>query len=84
MFGKCKVCEEKDKRIEDLKAEIAHFRTIQNPPPRQAVLRYEMEADNLLTGGNSETLKSPIDLEAEAKELARLQAEQDRILTGNY
>lgn len=84
MFGKCKVCEEKDKRIADLKTEIDHHRAIQNPPPRQAVVRYELEADNLLNGGNTETIKSPIDVEAEAKELARLQAEQDKILTGNY
>lgn len=84
MFGKCKVCEEKDKRILDLKEEIGNLRLTLNPPPRVATLRYELEQDNILNGANGETITSPVDIEAEAKENLRLQSEQDAILTGNY
>lgn len=81
---KCKVCEEKDKRILDLKEEISHIRNILNPPVRQTLVRAELEMDNLLSGGNTETVKTSADILSEANELARLQKEQDLILTGNY
>lgn len=81
---RCRVCEEKDRRISDLKDEISHLRVTLNPPPRPAEIRYEMEADNLLSGGNTEKIKTLADIEAETAETARLQKEQDSLLTGNY
>lgn len=84
MFGKCLVCIEKDKRILDLKEEISNLRSILNPPPRVAVHKFELEQDNLLSGGNTETIMTPVDIEAEVKENLRLQKEQDSLLTGNY
>lgn len=82
MFGKCSVCEEKDKRILDLKDEIKSLRFTLNPPAR--ISRYELEQDNLLSGANTETVNTSIDAESLEKEVLRLQHEQDSLLTGNY
>jgi len=76
---RCKVCAEKDARISDLKEEIKHLRNVLNPAPR--VNKYEFEADNLLSGGNTERIT--IDEEAEQKENERLQREQDLIFSMN-
>ncbi|GAC1502123.1 MAG: hypothetical protein NVS1B10_06760 [Candidatus Saccharimonadales bacterium] len=80
VFGNCKVCEEKERRIADLKEQIAHYRLVLNPPPR--INRYELEEDVLLNGGGHESVS--IDAEAEAKENARIQRESDLIFSGNY
>ena len=77
---KCKICDEKDKRITDLKEEILHIRAILNPPPR--INRYEIEQDNLLNGGNSETIH-PIDEESERLQSQAAQREADIIFSGN-
>lgn len=87
MFGPCKVCLEKDKRILDLKEEITHLRAVLNPPPR--INKYEMEQDYILDGANEpqRDLPTPISEEdrkqQEEKQLA-IQREYDAILSGSY
>ena len=81
VFGKCKVCEEKELRILELKEQVAYFKSILHPEPktRRYELETEMEADMVLDGGG----KNEIDLEAEEKENARIQSETDFIMSGN-
>lgn len=74
---KCKVCIEKEKRIDELKTQITYFKSVLNPPPR--VQHYELEQDVVLNGGGQEE----VDTEAERLENERIRREQDLIFSGN-
>lgn len=81
MFS-CKVCREKDLRIQELKDQISYFKNLLNPPPR--INKYELEADTIMNGAGNETEQlDPIDAEAEALENERIQREEDMIFSGN-
>lgn len=87
MFGACKVCLEKDKRIADLKEQIKALNLQLIPTPQTKY--YEMEQDFALSGGGEETVRTPTSITAEDEKqrderLALIQLEQDQILSGSY
>lgn len=85
MFGPCKVCAEKDKRILNLEDQILYFKSVLHPEPKTK--KYEMETDFIMDGGGREQLATPISQEAQAKmdeQLQAIQDEQDKILSGTY
>jgi hypothetical protein len=81
MFGKCKCCEEKEKRIAELKEHLSYFKAVLHPeaPSRKYRIETDMETDMVLEGGG----KDQIDLEAENLENERIQKEQDLIFSQN-
>ena len=80
MFGKkCKVCEEKDKRIQDLKEQLQAYRDVLNPPPR--INKYELEETAVLNGGGQEI--DPARVLQEELQAEVLRQEVDNILSGN-
>lgn len=90
MFGKCKVCSEKDKRIADLQEQILHLRELcvpqSNPYNEPLVSR---EADATLSA-STEMLTVPASQEKEVQEYKKAQeedeiiSERDRLLSGTY
>ena len=82
MFGPCKVCQEKDKRVEDLKAQIKDLQDrlskIMNPIYPQAI---EIEADTMLNGAN--TFAKAVTKDEERK-LSAVEEEAIKLLTGTY
>lgn len=87
MFGKCRVCEEKDKRIQDLKEQIRFNQS--QLVPTSPVSHYELENDFISSGGGEEQIVPPSQLQVEAnkklqEELEQIQHEQDSILSGSY
>lgn len=84
MFGPCKVCAEKDKRIDDLKEQIQALKLIITPSTK--VSHYEVEQDILLSGGGEEERPKPISDEAKTKadeQLRLIQLEESMILSGD-
>lgn len=76
---KCKICIEKDKRIEDLKEQILNLRLTLNPPPR--INKYELEETVVMNGGGQQVVTQE-DLEAEERENEKIQRESDFIFSG--
>lgn len=78
MFFKCKVCDEKDKRIQDLKVEIQFLQKVVSgytlPAHSNDVAR---EADAILSGTQDQLEPSPITDD-------ELLAERNRILSGDF
>lgn len=67
MFGKCKVCAEKDKRIADLRAEIESLRTLVFPAvAKKSVSLVDLERDKLLSANSDFVPPTNFDLEQEA------------------
>lgn len=76
MFGTCKVCQEKDRRILDLQEQISTLRSMAFPSPMQIhVPQVQLEADKMLSGD---------DIETGIPGLEQEESERDRILSGNY
>lgn len=79
MFS-CKVCKEKDLRIEDLKAQIRFLHAQLQPSPTHRAVEAEM--DKILEGGAMPI----IDLEPKQydAEFTDTELEFQRIIAGNY
>ena len=77
MFGRCKVCEEKDKRIADLKEQLKVYT---QPTPR--INKYELQEDLVLSGGGDE-IADPAEEEAERIKAFNIQRESDMLFSGN-
>jgi len=78
---KCKVCQEKNARIAELKDEIEYLRSLVFPNNDPYKITFnEREADALLTADVPVREESEDELKQAANELA----ERDKILTGNY
>ena len=75
----CRVCQEKDKRIQDLKEQIQAYRIVLNPPPR--INKYELEEVAVMNGGGQEL--DPAELEAEDIQNEDARRELDSIFSGN-
>lgn len=79
MFGKCKVCEEKDRRIVELKEQIAHLRLLVYPvndalaPVTDDVIPQEAQDKEI------ESFK-----EQQSEELDKVMRERDQLLSGQY
>lgn len=83
MFFKCRVCTEKDLRIEELKAQAAFLKSL-IPQTTPDILPLNLEAQKILEG----SLSHVVDLETlpssdKLKELQRIQTEAAKILSGD-
>lgn len=79
MFS-CKLCNEKDRRIADLLAQIEMLRALVLPPKTSAPIPlFALEADKAL----SATDDRPSDPE-ELKRLSAIEAEREALLSGTY
>lgn len=84
MFGRCKICAEKDARISDLKEALNKFTALMSPPRSPMPLHasdVEVEADLLLSG--KDEVLNPYTPE----ELKQMQDEADEassLLAGTY
>lgn len=75
----CRLCQEKDFRIQDLKEQILDLRSLSFPKLGAAHSTLTvLEADAILSGSEE---MIPVVNDAEAEEIER---ERDRILSGNY
>lgn len=90
MFGACKVCAEKEKRIAVLEAQIAFLRDLARPAIPQLSRRSEsqmLEADAIMDGKTEQmfiehSILNP--MSALTAEEAAAAEERDMILSGNY
>lgn len=73
MFGKCKVCLEKDQRIEDLKREILYLRELANPKLNVHIPAISAEADKITS------VSQDVPLEDD-----EILSERLRLLSGTY
>jgi len=78
---KCKVCSEKDKRIDDLQSQIAMLRAMVTPPSTaRDIPILQVEADAVLSGK-----QDPIGIpESQLLAWDQRQSEAHRILAGTY
>ena len=81
MFS-CKVCLEKEKRIDELKEQIAYFKNVLHP--KDTHVRYippqNLEEDVLLAGGVQEEVTPPQD----QLDTPEVLAEREAMLSGTY
>ncbi len=79
MFGKCKVCAEKDRRIHDLKAQGEMLYRMANPSAITGNLPVvSVEANTVMDGSHDASASEA------AKEQEEIAAEANRLLSGNY
>lgn len=81
MFGKCKVCEEKEKRISSLESEIQFLRNLTHRPVNNAVIPASDSELNDIFNQNQLPSTHLQDLELLTDEELR---EREALLTGNY
>ncbi len=81
MIFKCRVCEEKDKRIADLAEQVEFLRRLALPPrPDSASLPLvELEANAILNGSSDPILVDPTSQSQE-----EIDSEAARLLSGQY
>lgn len=83
---KCKVCAEKDKRIEDLKTQVDSLLSMVSPKTSAHTIPLnQIEADAILTG-RDEVIEVEVDnLDTRRQqELIEIEREAQRILAGTY
>jgi hypothetical protein len=83
MFGPCKVCEEKDKRIVDLQAQIKTLTSLVAPTGHvlnPVVPEVHIEADRALSGSDQVSDYQRLQI----LESEEVMAEANAILTGSY
>jgi hypothetical protein len=76
VFGGCRVCLEKEKRIADLQQELAFMRSMVSPPIDNSSVPFEELEANLVMDGQQDVITIDRDFE--------LSREVDRIFSGNY
>lgn len=85
MFGKCKVCQEREQRISDLKSEIEYLRRLALPQNNAKIPLIELEANAMLNGTEEQiVIRSPNDENPGEPSQAEIDAEAQRILAGTY
>lgn len=81
MFGPCKVCKEKDLRIAELQAQVELLRSLVAPPASASRIPIlQVESDAILSGRDEAIDPTP----DQQRELARIESEANRILSGTY
>jgi hypothetical protein len=81
MWGRCRVCAEKDKRISDLHDLCARLFAVVSPPQAShRVPVVQIEADALLSGRDEQVDVSP----DQRAEWDAIRAEANSILSGTY
>lgn len=84
MFGPCKVCAEKDKRVSSLESEIAFLRNLVRPPVNNSrISSLEYEADGVVSGVTDQ-IEIQTYQQASADEDQAILEERNAILSGNY
>lgn len=83
MFGACKVCVEKDRRIADLKEEIRYHRSLFKSPDTSPAA---IELNTVLDGASNQTEALPVVNvpDNDVDERAEAEREFDRVISGNY
>lgn len=78
---KCRVCEEKDKRVSDLKEQIEYLRNLLNPPTKKLeyVEPVNLQQDMILEGGGQEEIDPLNNIES-----PEVLAERAAMLSGTY
>ncbi len=78
----CKVCKEKEKRIDELKEQISYFKNVLHPKDTRVtyIPPQNLEEDALLSGGLQEESVLPQD-QIESPEVL---AEREAMLSGTY
>jgi hypothetical protein len=80
MFS-CRVCVEKEKRIDELKSQVEMLRSLVSPAvPSRSVPLVHVESDAILSARDEPVLLN----KDQTKELDRIESEATKILTGNY
>jgi len=74
---RCKVCEEKDKRVADLAEQVGYLRTLLSPPRAKTNLEVHQEANAILNGVNEQIL-------ADVPTDPAVLAEREALLSGTY
>lgn len=84
MFGSCKVCAEKEKRITAIEAEVLFLRSLVQPPVNNSHIPDAVQEAN----GILDVLDQPIQVQthsaATLEEAEAILRERDNILSGNY
>lgn len=80
MFFRCRVCEEKNKRLADLQSQLDTLRELLLPRGTEELPRIALEADAVLTPSND----SPILSDDEYQSMEQVQSEATRLFAGNY
>lgn len=82
MFGNCKICAEKDKRLADAHEQIQYLRKVLNPPAPQYQVPHQVDLQEgmLLDGGG----KEETDPQVEPSESPEVLAERAAMLSGTY
>lgn len=78
MLFKCRVCAEKDKRIQDLLGQIADLRKLAIPDTSKISL-VSLESDAVMSGHDEQ-----IPIEIREDEALESSYERDRLLSGTY
>lgn len=85
MFFKCKVCEEKDRRIADLKEmlekQTSLVNSLTNPTYNNAVTS---ELNTILDGASRTAVEIPVVTEERKREMSAVERQAIEMLTGLY
>lgn len=81
MFGRCKICTEKDLRIATLEAQVHLLTTLVAPPASASRIPIlQVESDAILSGRDEAIDPTP----DQQRELERIESEANRIFSGTY
>ncbi len=84
MFGDCKVCKEKDKRISDLITQIEFLKDLAHTPiNNKSIPDNTLEADAVISG-HQESIEIQTFEKEQAAEAERILLERQALLDGNY
>jgi len=81
MFGPCKICIEKEKRIEELKEEVEFLRAMLLPNSNGKIVN--LEANNILSGSQA-MIDIPEYGNDKIREQEEINREAERIMNGTY
>lgn len=86
MFFSCKVCAEKDKRIEELHAQVKFLKSMLSSPSNPGdVTAYALEADGILSAQQHILdVEIPDSEQFVSREADNELSERDKLLSGNY
>lgn len=84
----CAVCAEKDKRIEELREQVAYLKTLTIPENNPALLPLVTREADAVISSSQEIINVPVEQKEEYEKYMReredAMSERDRILSGQY
>lgn len=81
MFGRCKVCQEKDLRIVELQAQVDLLRALVAPPASASRIPILQAESDAILSGRDEAITPTAE---QQRELERIESEANRIFSGTY